>query len=318
MPRKVVCYLPGFLICAITLAGLIRSADAAPKGPKAKLAFPLSDNERKWLREHPIIKIAPDPEFHPIEYLDEKGIYRGISADYLALLEKILGIRFTIVRLKTWSEVLKREKSREIDMFGAATKSPQRSKYMLFSKPHIELPGVIIVRKGTEGSLTMEQLLQKKVAIVKGYIWQDLLQNKFPNFKPLLVPNINTGLKEVSFGWADAFINDLATTTYFIEKEQITNLRVAGESVFYTRLGIASRKDWPELNAIIEKGLASIPPEEKKRYCGSGSALLCWHGDRAMNFSRLASLFSRFWAQSASSSGTEGFIGRSSENPGVA
>lgn len=48
-----------------------------------------------------------------------------MAADYISLLEKKLKIRFTIVRLKSWQEVLKKAKHREIDLFGAATESPQ-------------------------------------------------------------------------------------------------------------------------------------------------------------------------------------------------
>jgi PAS domain S-box-containing protein len=66
----------------------------------------------------------------------------------------------------------------------------------------------------------------------------------------------------VSFGRVDAMVGDMATATHYLQKEGITNLRVAGQTKYYTYLSFASRNDWPELNGILEKALASITPGE--------------------------------------------------------
>ena len=130
----------------------------------------LTPAEWAWLAEHPVIRLAPDPDFPPIEYLDADGNYQGIAADYAALVGRRLGIDFTIVNLRTWDEVLEKAQSREIDMFGAASESPQRAKYMTFTRPHIELPGVIIVRNEVTGQLHVKDLLDRTVSVVSGYI----------------------------------------------------------------------------------------------------------------------------------------------------
>ena len=41
----------------------------------------LTPQERQWLQEHPVIRLAPDPDFRPIEYFDKNGVYRGAAAD---------------------------------------------------------------------------------------------------------------------------------------------------------------------------------------------------------------------------------------------
>ncbi len=224
----------------------------------------LTQQEKEWLDAHTVIKLGPDPFFPPIEYLDEDGIYRGIAADYITLVERKLGINFNIVRLENWDEVVKQTRNRQIDVWGAATNSKQRSKYMLFTLPHIELPGVIITKQVDQKTLTMEQLKDMKVAVVANYIWQDFIENDYPNMKLVLVPDIQAGLQEVSFNTVDAFVNDLATTSYYIERDGIMNLRVSGETGYYTRLAFASRIDWPELNSILKKGLAQISQTEIK------------------------------------------------------
>jgi PAS domain S-box-containing protein len=59
-------------------------------------------------------------------------------------------------------------------------------------------------------------------------------------------------------------VGNLATASYYIAKLGITNLRVAAETGYFARLALASRKDWPELNAILQKGVSAIGPDEKQ------------------------------------------------------
>ena len=118
--------MPAKIIVAIALFVSLFSAPLLvdSKAANNSLDF-LTLEERIWLAEHPILRLAPDPEFAPIEFIDKKGRFRGMAADFLAQVEKILGIHFTIVRLKSWDEVLRRAQTREIDMFGAATNTRQ-------------------------------------------------------------------------------------------------------------------------------------------------------------------------------------------------
>lgn len=87
-------------------------------------SFFLSSKEKNWLASHPNIKLAPDPDFIPIEYFDENGNYKSIAADYIALVEKKLGIKLKIVQLKNWQEIIARTKTGEVDIWGAARATP--------------------------------------------------------------------------------------------------------------------------------------------------------------------------------------------------
>jgi PAS domain S-box-containing protein len=228
-----------------------------------EIAEPLSAKERTWLEAHPVIRFAPDPDFPPVEFFDGRGVYRGITADYLSLLEKKLGVRFEIVRLRDWDEILSKAKSRQIDMF-AATPTPLRAGYLLFSSPYIELPAAIITREKVKDPLTMEKLSGMKVSVVSGYATHEFLASHYPELNLDVVPDVRTGLRKVSFGLSDVFVENLATASYYIENEGIANLRMAGESGYVYRMSFASRKDWPELNLVLEKGLAQINADDRK------------------------------------------------------
>jgi PAS domain S-box-containing protein len=228
-----------------------------------KSADPLNATERAWLKAHPVIRLAPDPDFPPVEYFAGNGAYSGITADYVALIEKKLGIRIEIVRLRNWDEIISRAKSRQIDAY-VATGTPQRAEYLLFTQHFLEFPAVIIVREKAGGPLSMEKLHGMKVSVVSEYAAHNFIAYNYPRLSLDLAPDVETGLERVSFGLSDAFVENLATATYFIEKKGITNLRIAGDSGYVYRMGFCTRKDWPELNRILDKGLALISADEKK------------------------------------------------------
>jgi len=224
----------------------------------------LTDGEVEWLKAHPVVTIAPDPYFPPIEFFDKEANYRGIGADYVSELEARLGITFRVIRCTTWDEALEKTRNREIDALPAAGQTPERERYLTFSDPHIELPGVIISRKMVRGTLTMDSLKGMHVSVVKSYIWHELIPRDHPAVMLDPVPNVETGLKKVSMGMSDAMIVILPAALYYIEQQGITNLRVAGDTEYVTRLSFATRNDWPLFNSIIRKTLHQIHPDAKQ------------------------------------------------------
>jgi signal transduction histidine kinase/ABC-type amino acid transport substrate-binding protein len=248
-----------FLASALLLCLLILPQVSSGQGSPI-----LTEEEQSWLAKHPAIRLAPDPQFLPIEYFDEQGRYVGIAADYIALIEKKLGVSFKKVRLKNWDEVLKKSRDREVDLWGAGVPTPQRLEYMHFTRPFLELPAVILVRKQVTESLSLKTLKGMKVAVISGYGIHDHILNQYPGIQLDVVPDIQTGLKKVSVGLVDAMVTNIALATTYIEQDGIANLRIAGESGYAYQWALASRNDWPELNRILDKALAQITPAERR------------------------------------------------------
>ncbi|HOI15693.1 MAG TPA: transporter substrate-binding domain-containing protein, partial [Geobacteraceae bacterium] len=233
------------------------------RGGMTPPTVPLTPEERAWLAEHPVIRIAPDPGYEPIEFFSGKGVYSGIAADYLSLVQKRTGIRFKVVRLRNREEIFTALRNREVDVLGAATKSPQRSRFLLFTSPYLEIPLVLVTRI-SEGNMKPDQLKGKRVSVVSQHVSGDYLPLAFPRVAYEMVSDVRTGLRNVSFGKSDVLLESLFIASFLMEKEGITNLHVAGELGFYYMPAIACRSDWPILNSILEKGLASISASERE------------------------------------------------------
>jgi signal transduction histidine kinase/ABC-type amino acid transport substrate-binding protein len=257
--RTMMLRIRGFFPFILLLLGLAPSAVGSAATDAA-----LTQEERDWIAKHPIVRLMPDPLFPPFEYFDEDGTYRGIGAEYVALLEKKVGIRFEVIWVKDWQESVARTKRRENDAWSVVASTPQRAEYMLFTKPYIESPAVIVVRSDVKRRLTVDDLKGMKVTISSGYAVHDTLKRRYPDMAFDPVPDPLTGLKKVSFGMADAMVVNVALASHLMEKAAISNLRMAGEVGYTYRWGFASRDDWPQLYTILEKGLAQITPEERQ------------------------------------------------------
>jgi PAS domain S-box-containing protein len=223
----------------------------------------LTDAERQWLRDHPVITLSPDPDFKPIEYFDKNGAYQGAAADIVRILEKKLGITITIVRPKNWDDAMARFKSHEVDLLGAMVRTPEREKFALFSETLVAVPGGIFARSGSSDDLTLKDLNGKKVAVVSNYAAHDIIRSLYPGIKLEVVGDITTGLTKASLGTVDAYVENMANATFYLQEAGITNLQLVGKTDFDYRWGIGIRKDWPELQGIINKGLATISEEER-------------------------------------------------------
>ncbi|MEE4253572.1 MAG: transporter substrate-binding domain-containing protein [Desulfuromusa sp.] len=257
--------LPLFSFCiAFCLFIFGFSAPAESISPvSSSLSF--SADELVWIKEHPVIRIAPDPDFPPLEFFDKQGVYRGIAADFIHLLEKKLPLKFEIVSLGSWNEAIKQAKSRQIDMFGAAVPTPERLKYMRFTKPFVEFPAVVLVRDSAENFPNLSELQGKRVAVVSNYADHEYMVRTFPDIPLDVMPDISSGLRQLSFGKVEAMVLNLASASYYIQKDGISNLKVTQDTDFVFDLSFAVRSDWPLLISILEKGMAEITPAEKKK-----------------------------------------------------
>lgn len=227
------------------------------------ISMPLSRAEKDWLARHPELVLAPQPEFYPFEFFDKNGNYRGVAADYIALIEKRLGIKFKIARIEGRRQRMAAIKSRDVDVIAATeSTSSELTQYMSLTSPHIVMPGTIISDKEYKN---LDALKGRKVAVVSGDKWEAILNRNYPDISMLRVPDIVTGLELTSFRAVDALVGDMATTSYYIHREGMTDLRVVGVLQQNLELGIATRKDWPELNGILRKALASITEKEKEK-----------------------------------------------------
>lgn len=222
----------------------------------------LTQSEKEWLLEHSIIRVGMDSDYAPYEWLDKKGNFMGMAVDYLALLEKKLGVRFEIVKGKSWEQVVEMAKQGEIDVLTSIVETPERLKYFSFSHPYRETQTMIIDNGEGDFIGYLKHLEGKIVAVEKGYFTVELLKNNYPKIKLNMVNNILEGLHLVMDGKADAYVGDMSAIDYAIKKNGLKGLRFAGQTEFSSQHRFAFPKSKPELSSIMTKAMDSVLEEE--------------------------------------------------------
>jgi diguanylate cyclase (GGDEF)-like protein/PAS domain S-box-containing protein len=223
---------------------------------------PLTGEELAWLEAHPTIRLGIDPDWAPFEYYDEQQIYRGIAADYIALLSHKLGVTMEPVHGLSWSEVLEAAANQRLDVLPAAMATAPREKYLHFTSPYLDFPMVIITRADAPFVAGLDALEDNRVAVVKGYVSHDLLVANHPRLTLTPFTTIRDSLSALSTGEVDAFVGNLASASHAINQLGLTNLKVAAHTPYSFKLGMGVRNDWPQLATILEKSLRNLTAEE--------------------------------------------------------
>jgi len=222
----------------------------------------LTIQEKTWLTFHPKIRIAPDQSYEPVEFVRDSQ-HSGMTSDYFNLLEEKLGIEFILSSKNTWSESLEALEKAEVDLVPIIQRTPERAKLFNFTQPYLNLNTVIIASNPRQDKdFKITDFNGKRIAVVEGYFWNELLPIDYPMVELVTVPEMVVGLQATALGTVDAFLGSFATASHYITVNDITNLHVAGRAPYQIEYASAVRKDWPELSSILSKAFKSITPEE--------------------------------------------------------
>ena len=227
-------------------------------------AVPLTDGEKNWLDQHSEnLVLWFNTDFPPIEFISGKGKFTGMGADIIALVEKQLGVSFIKEASDDWNEHLAALGSGVCAVAPTIVDTAERQHFVQFTEPYASVPVVIITGNKSRDNMTIQDLAGLRVAVVSGYVSEDYLY-KYPQLQIFVVPmpDVVHALRATSFGQVDAYMENLAVAAYYIEKEGISNLRVAGDTPYSFAWSIGISRHYPLLASAVQKALASIPARE--------------------------------------------------------
>lgn len=223
----------------------------------------LNEEERAFLQQHPVIRVAIDPDWYPMDFVDEDGRHAGIAADYLVQLSSILGVSFQPATELDWNTAMRKLEQRELDMFAMAAATPDRLRYASFTSPYIRSPMVIVTTTAQDYIDGPMGLRGKEIGVVQGYASHEWLESNHPELALHLFDTTIEGLEAVATGEVFAFVDNLASVSFLIKQQGLSNLKVSGQMPIAFDLAMGVRSDWPLLLSILQKGLDAISTEDR-------------------------------------------------------
>lgn len=242
-------------------------------GGSKEVGIKFSQEESEYLDAKKEIKMCVDPSFLPYEQINQNGDYIGIGADVIKLISQKIDKTIVLVPTKTWAESLNAIKNKECDIFPMATNTPNRRIYLNFTKPYI-LDSLVVATKTEQFFIKdSSDLSNRKIGIIFGYSYTELLKEKNPNINIINVKSTEDGLRMVQKGELFGYVDALSIIAYAIQKNGFVDLKVAGSIEFDEQLSVASRNDEPFLNDIIQKALDDIGKEQIRTIVGRWIAI---------------------------------------------
>ncbi|WP_228705776.1 transporter substrate-binding domain-containing protein [Marinobacter sp. es.048] len=221
--------------------------------------------ELAWLEAHDNqLNMCIDPNWLPLEGIDEEGKHVGLSAEVARLFSNRAPVRFELVHTDSWTESIGAARQGECDIFTMAMKTPERSEFLNFTQPYLEVPAVALGRIEAPFIERVGDLRGQRIGVVKDYAFAELLQSRYPAFNLIKVANEQTGLRKLQNDELDAYITTLATASYYMQELGLADVKVIGRIPADWSLSVATRKDEPLVLGIMQKLVSSLTAEERK------------------------------------------------------
>ncbi|WP_028633924.1 transporter substrate-binding domain-containing protein [Pseudomonas parafulva] len=226
----------------------------------------LSAEEEAWIIAHPVVDVLINPALAPLTFNDAEQRPTGITLELLKQIGLRTGLQFNPVEGASAQDMVERLARGEAQMIGALGYGAQRSRQLRYTRPYLVSPRVLITRADDASLSRVKDLGQQRIALVRGSPQRDMLQRRYPHATLIELDSPLDLMEALIKGAADVALSSHINAAYYISHVFKNRLKIA--SVLDEDPAIAAfavAPDQPRLQAILDKALLSIPPEELER-----------------------------------------------------
>lgn len=209
----------------------------------------------------PVLKVGSETTYAPFEFT-ENGQYVGFDMDLIRAIGEVEGFDVQINTLG-FDSLIPAVNAGNVDcIISAMTIKEDRAKVVDFSNPYFQAGLIIAVAQNTQGIDSLDDLKGKRLAAEVGTTGLDAsnaVKAKDPKTTVKVFDSVGEAFMELEKGGADAVINDMPVTSYYIQTKGKDKVKMVGQ-VFAAedKYGIGVKKGNTELLAKINDGLAKV------------------------------------------------------------
>lgn len=201
---------------------------------------------------------ASSSNFPPVNVLTSDGRLAGFGAELADAVVKAVGGRVTHIHSDYWPQVLAWLASGKADFIHDTGYTQERTRFLDYSDPIIEMPEVILVRTGQWDVTGLASLKGKTVACVDKHISHLYLLSE-PGIKCHVVKTPAQGIYELVSGKVDAFVYPQQIALYLIQDLRLQDkIKVVGEPLRTLTWSMVVKKGNKKVLALLNKGLQKV------------------------------------------------------------
>jgi two-component system sensor histidine kinase EvgS len=209
------------------------------------------------------VKVAVLDKFLPLSYFNEQAQFEGLSAEVLSRISLRTGLKFDVERGSSLPRQIDEVSTGRADMLAVVTPSVERSEKIRFTRPYLSNPYVLVVASGNENLITLEDMVDKRLALIGGGGLASYIAVHYPRVVFVDVENPEQAMELVANGSVEAAAVSLISARYMIARHYRDGLRITSTiGTEPARITFGVNRGQLELYSILDKALLSITPEE--------------------------------------------------------
>ena len=231
----------------------------------------LTPEEVLWLKSRSnTVIVYPEKGFVPFSYQSASGLPQGLSVDFIELISKKLGFKIQYLPSRPLYQITEDIKQGKGDVILSISNTEERQENLFFTDEYISVSTVIVVRKdsGHSKELTLSDLNGEKVAVRKGSALEKFVQTNYPRIILESLTENEISLQQLVLGEVDAAVMDIASLSFYLSKQVLNSVKIAGAVGYEYKMSFAVPKDKQILQSILEKGLQQISKNDRQILIG--------------------------------------------------
>ncbi|WP_449432847.1 transporter substrate-binding domain-containing protein [Pseudomonas putida] len=223
----------------------------------------LTPEEHAWISRNPTVSVLVNTALAPLTFNDSQLRSSGITLDVLKQISLRTGLQFKFIERDSVQSMVDQVAQGKAQMIGALGYGAERAKRLRFTRPYLVSPRVVVTRSNMPWPAQSRALDGRRVALLRGSPQRAQVERQYPQAKVVEVDNSLGLMEAVANGTADVALSNHINATYYINHVFPGKLRIAsvlGDDPAIAAFAVAP--GLPQLQAILDKALLSIPPDE--------------------------------------------------------
>lgn len=231
--------------------------------PEAQPSVVLEPAQQQWLDTHRSLRVGLVLQAPYAQFDRRLQQLYGANVELVSSLAQALRLDLTWRNFADQASLEHALQAGEIDFAPGLTQTPASLRIWLFSDPYMRVPQLVVGPRTGAMAVELEKLeAEQRVAVRMPSQLADYLRANYNNLNLQGVPNEREALQLVVGGQASFAVLDEAQLSRLSRESEFGELAVVGDIGLPQLLRIGSRRDWPLLADVLERGLQALPAKE--------------------------------------------------------